>query len=242
MSHAKFLNLFSVVTLRGRVHRLALLLLLQDNTSCHFFSPFPYTTLALIPFGLPQNPTLWTPDLQTPAFRTCPCSLSSISTQRFPALWLPNAVSFTLICCSKWILVPPFLPQLCPVWFHHPLIQCLLFVPVSSHSFLSVLLVLSGCYFTQLFPSLLSIFRTGFCHLECRSDLFLLLMFAFPAAENHWATHTGGTCSFFCSECKRPGLEMSWPMAVQLGISVKVLTLWAGACLENLQENCLVKS
>lgn len=159
--------------------------------------------------------------------------------QCFPALWLPNSISFPLICCSQWILVPLFLPYLCPVWLQYSLllIQSLLSVSFSFHSFLSVLLVLGGCYFTQLFPSPLSVFRSGFCHLEFRSDSFLLPVFTFPATENHWATLTGGTFSLSCSEFKCPVLDMSWPTAVQFGIWVKdLLTSWAGACPEQTES------
>lgn len=167
--------------------------------------------LAPMPLSLPQNPTPWTPDLQTSTFYTCPCSLSSVSAQpngflHFGSqtdLLLPVDTSLTFSALTLSSLTPsPLSP------YSEPLIGPTLF------SFLpSVLLVLSGFYFTQLFPSPLSIFRSGSCHLEFRSDSFLLPIFTFPATENRWATHTGGT--FSCSEFQCPGprqssLESGW--------------------------------
>lgn len=85
-----------VDSLKRSGHRLTLLLLLQDKTYCNF--------LVLVFILLDSNPIWFAPKSYPLGSRShfCPCSLSSINpTQRFPAISLPNSISFPVICGPK---------------------------------------------------------------------------------------------------------------------------------------------
>lgn len=226
MRHAKFLILLDIDTLKGREYTLALFLLFQDNNTPYIFLLFSFILLD-------SNPILFAAKSYPLDFRYTKLLPSTLLSLRF---FILRSQSNGFLCFG--FQTQPFFHLSHYFFFssgHDSHLSSLNFaqfgsitlvlpVPISFHSFPSLLLVCSS-HFAQLFPNLLSVFRffSLLAILNLAQILSFLPVFTFPATESHSAAHLRGASSFFCSAFKCFVLDVFWITAVQFGSSVKVL-------------------